>query len=251
MRTHWLGWTVGVTALALFGLGCKTPGTLRDQVPQNPGIQAEAKPFDPTIYEQREQPAPPPPGDLPEERESIAPEVIYLQGVFSNLSKAETFRAEMVIPGTTGTAKASIAYKQSVGLYGVLTTPTPNGEVKTDVFIEGERILFRSGSEGWKDLTGTADGKRLTNLFTTVLLTSGVNGVVLEYDTIFDRAEETQDGCKQYDVRPSRATNDMMSICVKADLPTFIAVKSEAGDLRIDYRDVNATVEVYRPVARQ
>lgn len=237
-----------ISLLALMGLGCKRPGTLNRPLPQNPGLRAEdsKKIVDPSIFEEREQPKPPLVA-IPK-NEPIGPEITYLQQVLRNLSLADSFRANMIIPAAGGPANASIAFKKSVGLYGTIEGQADSGKNKAEVFINQTDALYRSQGQTWIDMSGTEDGRKLAQLFATALLNQTSAGSILSSNASFLGAEETAEDCKRYDINQKiNEAEQRISVCVRADLPTSIIVKGPAGELKVEYSDINGSVDVFRP----
>jgi len=234
-------------AIALLGIGCKSPQARleeRIQLAKEQAIPSVTTPDVATTTETAPTPAP-----AGSEAPEPSADIVYLRQVMRNLGQATAFRAVIDVPVQGGTADIAVDFAAAVGLYGRMRIDVDNTLTISDVFMSKDEIDFRENTSTWTNITDTKEATVLRALFQEATLPSGgAESFVSEYAQMQDRIEDTD--CTLYTFKQYNEINaqvELYQICVKGDLPTYIITESPFGQQRIDYKDINNFVDVQHP----
>ncbi len=226
-------------ALALTGFGCRPPNAQQAAAPST--VSGTPTPSTPTFD---------PNAPWPKDSEGPSAEGLIARQALRNLAIAKTYRADMEVPTTQGTVKASADVNKDQGILGRLEVPTPQGQLISEVYISGQVILFRQGTTTWSDISKTPDGTSLSNLFQNALAPNGtdVSAIVANSARTVDISDDPQ-GCKRYTLTQVADDGQRFPyrICIKNDLPVYLTLATGAGNMTISYKDINGAVEVKKP----
>lgn len=238
--------------LALMGFGCRFPGqqsgtTVPSQTDQSQNSAEQPVIPKPEDYVERPQPTAksntdPIPDNIPSQ------EVLDLRQVFQNLGSANTYRAEMHVPSPAGKVLMEIFYNHDSGIYGKIHAPKSQGGSVTEVFINGNTILYRDEAGVWSDITKTKEASNLVGAFSKAIVPTDS-----ETQTIDTSAEITVDDsvtdCKLYHVKQyiGGGNYENFSVCTAADLPKHIEFQAGNDTIKVDYYDINGDIKVYKP----
>jgi len=245
------GFILLLAGLALAGFGCKDPNQLRsaqalrtDDVQTNPETPVGPRPED---YEEHPQPDLPTPGELPQL--NIPPEVVLVRQAMNNLSLADRYRADIYSKDAQGETRAELAFNRRSGMFGRLTLSNATSVATAEMYTDGTVFAFRGPNGKWETVGNTPEANRLLALFRlTILRPGGGADAVATYATVEGQGSEPN--CTRYDLK-QYATGGLYqryAVCVANELPLWLVFKNEDGDLRIDYREVNGSVDVFNPL---
>lgn len=225
-------------AMALFGFGCRNPGTIAPTTTQVIPTKIE-----PTVKVDPNAPH-------PIDQEGPSPEGLIARQALKNLSLAKTYRTSMVVPTTTGIIKTTASVNREQGLLGRLEIPSAQGIVSSEIYISGDTILFRENTSTWENISTTEEGKQFTNLFKNALAPESSDISLIVSDNT--RTIETKDdpsGCKLYVLSQVNEAGERIpyEICIRNDIPSYISIQTAAGTLTTAFTDVNSRVEIRRP----
>ena len=180
------------------------------------------------------------------------PSIILLRQVMKNLVSSTAFRADMTIPTAEGTLKGNIEFSRGKGLHGVLHLPS---QATTEIYLVGRDILFRSNTSTWTNLAGTPEGIRMASLFGSAFSLQGEGGTSTTISDSVRMKSVTDDpaGCKLYVFEQPIIRTELYEttkICVKDNLPQYIRVATANGDISVDYRDFNTSIDIVSPIKR-
>ncbi|HVM90702.1 MAG TPA: hypothetical protein VMU11_02295, partial [Verrucomicrobiae bacterium] len=105
-----------LAALAIFGFGCKSTPT----TPVTEPVPNAVAPVAPTSV------AVTPPANA-----GVSRDVLYARQVLRNLSQANAFRANMLVPTASGLVSTSLDYNRLSGISGTIKVPDANGGTQT------------------------------------------------------------------------------------------------------------------------
>jgi len=227
-----------VISMALFGFGCRRPGT---KPPTNtqivPVAKEPTKPFDPNA-------------PRPFDQEGPSVEGLLARQALTNLSTAKSYRTTMIIPTASGTVKATADVNREQGILGRLEVPSAQGTLSSEIFIANGTILFRQNTSTWTDITDSTEGKQFTTLFENALAPNGTNvSQIVSDNTRTVEVKEDATGCTLYTLSQVNESGKRIpyKICLRNDLPSYITIQTTAGLLTVSYTDINGQVIVKRP----
>ncbi|MCE9585807.1 hypothetical protein K8R04_00625 [Candidatus Uhrbacteria bacterium] len=225
-------------SLALFGFGCRRPGS---DVPTNtqvvPVVKEPVKAFDPNA-------------PRPVDSEGPSTEGLLARQALKNLSTAKTYRTTMIIPTASGTVKASADVNREQGIMGRLEVPSAQGALSSEIFISNGTVLFRQNTSTWSDISKTEEGRQFTTLFENALAPDGTDvSRIVSDNTRTVEVKEDATGCTLYTLSQVNESGKRIpyQICLRNDLPSYLSIQTAAGVLTVTYTDVNGQVVVKRP----
>ena len=233
MKMKRLSYLLPVLAIALFGLGCKSPERKGEPVPN-----AAAPSGLPT-----------PDADLPPQ--GVSRDVIYARQVLRNLNDAKSFRVAMLVPSAAGVINTTLDYNRVNGLLGKVTVPTDQGAQTAALYANQNEIWFKDGESGWKDLSDTEEGRNFNAIFQNAFgYQSQYQSTISDTATLLSKEQDPNVGCTRYAFRQSsnNGSEQTFTLCVTADLPVYLTINGPFGQIEIRYRDVNGNVDVQKPV---
>ncbi len=223
-------------AIALLGLGCKSPERQDQPVPNAiaPGESGEAP---------NDGQATPPQG--------VSRDVIYARQVLRNLNDARSFRVAMLVPSAAGVINTTLDYDRINGLLGKVTVPTDQGAQVAELYANQNEIWFKDGENGWTDLSNTQEGQSFNTIFQNAFgYQSQYQSTIADTATLLSKEQDPNVGCTRYAFRQTANTGSeqTFTLCVTADLPVYLTINGPFGQIEIRYRDINGNVEVQKPV---
>ncbi|MCC7522552.1 hypothetical protein IT407_02005 [Candidatus Uhrbacteria bacterium] len=228
-----------LTVIACMGLGCKKPvintdGTIPD-ASQNTGSQTIA------VQNQRNDIAVP---------KDFSKEIGLIRQALSNLGQAQSFRAELNLPGQNTRIDAALDFNRSQGVRGRIAMPGANGVLSAEIYLNENTILFKDGMNPWQDVTQTAEGERLSGVLKQAFAfdSSQSSGFSINDSAYIANIVDDPSGCRLYDLIQSTNGNiQTLRICITDDIATGIDIDTVSGLVRIRYKDVNGNVPIEKP----
>lgn len=226
--------SLSILALALMGAGCNktTPPTNQPATnPLNGGVQQQAQPSNDNFDE-------------------VNPETTYAKQALLNLTSANSFHSKMVIPGVSEDVIANIIFVKDQGMRGTLAIPSDQGTTIAEIYLTQKEVLFKQGSEGWQNISGSEEAIELTNSL------KGSFTFNDDADFILNGSEQylgksSGMGCTAYKFRQVTDEGYLQpfTVCISSkDLPTYVEIETKtARPIRIDYSDINGISAVERP----
>lgn len=243
---------VGVgLVLAVMGFGCRAPGqrfgTGIPSVDEPQNTAPERVVPRPEDYEERPQPTAPVVTDFPRD-DTPSEEVLYLRQVFQSLGLANSYRAEMFIPSPAGKVLMEIFYNRDSGIYGKIHAPESQGGSVTEVYIDGDTILFRDETGAWSDITGTQEASDLVGAFSNAVAPTNSPSRTISTKAEISIDDSVED-CRLYNVKQyvGGGGYENFSVCTYADLPKRIELQTGTDIIKIEYYDIDGDVKVYKP----
>jgi len=231
---------IGVMALATMGLGCRPPvnnrpikTTFNDPIPQEAPV-----PFDPNA-------------PLPKDNESPSAEGLMARNALQNLALAKTYRAKMTIPTSDGNIVSTIDVNRDQGLMGKMEMPNNGETLVAEIYISKDETLFRQGNTSWTNILETEEGRPLTELIQSSLASDEKNiSRIVSDNTRTVEVKEDPSGCTLYTLSQVNSAGERLpyKICIKNDLPMYLTMNTDKGALRIDYSEINTSIEIKKPI---
>lgn len=228
-----------IMVLATAGLGCRRP------VSQTPP-RAAVNDFD------LQAPAPSLDENTPPIKDTEGPsaEGLIARNALQNLALARSYRATMTIPTNTDNVKAFISVNREQGITGRMEIPNNGTTLISEIYITKDESLFRQGTSAWTDVKQTDEGKTLEELVQSTLAPEGKNITrIVSDNTRTVSVIEDASGCMLYTLSQVNSAGERLpyKICIKNDLPTYLTINSDKGAIRIDYTDINSSIEIIKP----
>lgn len=220
-------------ALALFGFGCRKPDATQPPVPNAatpsnlPTPASEATP------------------------QGVSRDVLYARQVLRNLSESRAFRAAMVVPSANGVINTNLDYNRLTGLIGRVTIPTADGPQTAELYANEGEIWFKQGTSTWVDVSNTNEGKNFNAIFQSAFGYQGqFQSTVADNARLLSKDEDQNAGCTRHAFTQTVNTGaeQRFTLCVKQDIPVYLTIEGPYGQIEIQYRDVNGSVIVQKPV---
>lgn len=229
-----------VSLLTVMGLGCKKPvinsdGTIPD-ASQNTGSQTIAV----TVGKRNDIAVP----------KDFSKEIGLIRQALANLGQAQSFRAELNLPGQSTRIDAVLDFNRSQGVRGRIAMPGTNGVMSAEIYLNENTILFKDGMNPWQDITKTAEGERLSGVLKQAFAfdTAQSNGFSINDTAYIANIVDDPSGCRLYDLIQSTNGNiQTLRICVADDIATGIDIDTPGGLVRMRYKDVNGNVPIEKP----
>lgn len=234
MKRH--AYLLPLLAIALFGLGCKSPERQGEPVPNAtaPNGSGEAAS-----------------GQQAEPPQGVSRDVIYARQVLRNLNEARSFRVAMLVPSAAGVINTTLDYNRVNGLIGKVTVPTDQGAQTAELYANENEIWFKDGASGWTDLSNTEEGRSFNAIFQNAFgYQSQYQSTISDTATLLSKDQDPNAGCTRYAFHQTANTGSeqTFTLCVTADLPVYLTINGPFGQIEIRYRDVNGNVDVKKPV---
>ncbi len=227
--------------LALAGFGCKKPIlNTEGEIPSinnNPVAQAVA--VTPEVRH-----------DITTSRD-FTREISTIREGLSNLGQANSFHADLTLPGVSGQIEAALDFDRSQGMRGRIAMPGQNGTLSAELYMNGGQILFKDGIKPWQDITKTSDGARLAGVLKQAFAFDQAHPVPVSIQNSAFIANQTSDpsGCTLYDVIQSSSEGDVQTyrVCVAGDLATGLDIDTPDGLVRMRYSKINTDIKIEKP----
>lgn len=230
--------TLLLLSACLFGFGCK-PGW-NDPFAAQRGQRVSGSPAQLAFMPAVMQEAP-----KANEAELAVKEV---RSALQQLANAPSFRSSLKLPSANGMTTAVLEYAKGQGMHGTLQAPGP---VTAEVYALGSKIYYRAQSGAWEDLSGTEQGKLLTDqLQQTITLTENDGDLPLKEASQIVEMSMDRSGCRLVVFRPLTAVDpkETVSVCIKQGYPTFISAQGEtAGVVEARYWDFGTDIRFTAP----
>lgn len=168
--------------------------------------------------------------------------------VVENLSQADSFRAHLILPTTDGSATGELEFEKEEGFHGTLQFP---GALRTELYAIGSDLWFRASGADWTNLKNTPEGTNTAQMFRSAFTFGDVTSTLFLKEMKLVDTVDDRDGCKRYVFeRPSAEGGETTNVCVKNNLPVYIASTSPTAHFEIRYRDFGQKIELKAPIIK-
>ncbi len=213
---------------SLVGFGCKERGTA-----SLPGISPSTPP-------RAEVPFVPKQGGV---EKGIAPEIVTIRQILTNLNKAQSYQADLQLPASSGSAVGRLLYAKNRGMLASLQS----GESRSELYLSAsdDTAFVRYATNSWSNVPKDEEGQGVRAQLKSAFFfddTGGNSLLIRDSATVINTKEDPR-GCTLYTLKQTFYVPDTITeqieLCLTSAYPVYIRLVRPAGTSIIQYSRID------------